>query len=65
MWAADMGRERTKARGFSAADFEPIPVERCETSKICMKTIDPTENGLAEPQVDELAAAPLDLLGRA
>jgi formate dehydrogenase maturation protein FdhE len=46
---------------FTATDFEYIRVECCETCKTYLKTIDLTKNGRAEPIVDELASAPLDL----
>jgi formate dehydrogenase accessory protein FdhE len=49
---------------FSATDFECVRVECCETCKTYIKTIDLTKNGLAEPVVDELASAPLDLWAR-
>jgi FdhE protein len=49
---------------FSATDFEHIRVECCQTCKTYLKTIDLTKNGLAEPVVDELASAPLDLWAR-
>jgi len=49
---------------FSAADFDCIRVECCETCKTYIKTIDLSKNGLAEPLVDELASAPLDLWAR-
>jgi formate dehydrogenase accessory protein FdhE len=49
---------------FTASDFDYIRVECCETCKTYIKTIDLTKNGLAEPMVDELASAPLDLWAR-
>jgi FdhE protein len=49
---------------FGAADFEHIRVECCETCNTYIKTIDLTKNGLAEPLVDELASAALDLWAR-
>jgi FdhE protein len=36
-------------------------VEACETCKRYLKTVDLTKNGLAIPEVDELAAIPLSL----
>jgi formate dehydrogenase maturation protein FdhE len=44
--------------------FDYIRVECCESCKQYIKTIDLTKNGLAEPMVDEIAAAPLDLWAR-
>jgi len=49
---------------FTAEAFEHIRVECCETCKTYLKTIDLTTNGRAEPVVDELASAPLDLWAR-
>lgn len=46
---------------FTASDFDYIRVECCETCKTYIKTVDLTRNGRAEPIVDELASAPLDL----
>jgi len=39
-------------------------VECCDSCKTYIKTIDLTKNGRAEPVVDELASAPLDLWAR-
>lgn len=49
---------------FAAEDFPHIRVEGCETCKTYVKTIDLTKDGHAEPLVDELASAPLDLWAR-
>ena len=49
---------------FTATDFDYIRVECCETCKTYIKSIDLTKNGRAEPLVDELASAPLDLWAR-
>jgi FdhE protein len=49
---------------FTASEFDYIRVECCETCKTYIKSIDLTKNGLAEPLVDELASAPLDLWSR-
>jgi formate dehydrogenase maturation protein FdhE len=49
---------------FTASDFDYIRVECCDTCKTHIKTVDLTRNGHAEPIVDELAAAPLDLWAR-
>lgn len=46
---------------YTASDFDYIRVECCDTCHGYMKTVDLTRNGLAEPMVDEMAAAPLDL----
>jgi len=49
---------------FTANEFDYMRVECCESCKTYMKTIDLTRNGNAEPLVDELASAPLDLWAR-
>ena len=49
---------------FTASDFDHIRVECCDSCKTYIKTIDLTKNGRAEPMVDELASAPLDLWAR-
>jgi FdhE protein len=46
---------------YSAENFDYIRVECCDTCKKYLKGIDLTRNGLAEPVVDEIASAPLDL----
>jgi FdhE protein len=46
---------------FTASDFDYVRVECCDTCKTYIKSVDLTKNGLAEPMVDEMAAAPLDL----
>jgi formate dehydrogenase maturation protein FdhE len=49
---------------FTASDFDYIRVECCDVCKTYIKTVDLTKNGRAEPLVDELASAPLDLWAR-
>lgn len=49
---------------FTASDFDYIRVECCDACNTYIKTIDLTKNGRAEPLVDELATAPLDLWAR-
>lgn len=46
---------------FTADTFNYIRLECCESCKTYIKTIDLTKKGRAEPLVDELASAPLDL----
>jgi len=46
---------------YTATDFDYIRVECCDTCHAYLKAVDLTKNGLAEPMVDEMAAAPLDL----
>lgn len=49
---------------YIAEQFDYIRVECCDACRTCLKTVDLTKNGLAEPLVDELASAPLDLWAR-
>jgi len=49
---------------FTASDFDYIRVECCDVCKTYIKSVDLTKNGRAEPLVDELASAPLDLWAR-
>lgn len=49
---------------FSASDFDYIRVECCDACNTYIKSVDLTKNGRAEPLVDELASAPLDLWAR-
>lgn len=49
---------------FTATDFDYIRVECCESCKTYVKSVNLTKNGRAEPLVDELASAPLDLWAR-
>jgi hypothetical protein len=46
---------------YSTPAFECVRVEACDTCRSYIKTIDLTQNGLAVPEVDELAAIPLTL----
>jgi len=54
----------SKLAVYTATDFDYIRVECCDTCKTYLKTINLTKNGRAEPLVDELASAPLDLWAR-
>jgi len=49
---------------YTASEFDYIRVECCEVCKTYLKTVELTKNGRAEPLVDELASAPLDLWAR-
>jgi FdhE protein len=51
----------TKLPVYTASDFDYIRVECCDRCHAYLKAVDLTKNGLAEPMVDEMAAAPLDL----
>jgi len=46
---------------YTATDFGHVRVECCDTCKAYIKSVDLTKNGLAEPMVDEMASAPLDV----
>lgn len=46
---------------FVAQEFPHVRVEACDTCRVYLKAIDMTKDGLALPEVDELAAVPLDL----
>jgi formate dehydrogenase accessory protein FdhE len=56
--------ENTKLPVYTADEFDYIRVECCDTCKTYIKAINLTRNGLAEPIVDEMASAPLDLWAR-
>jgi FdhE protein len=46
---------------YTAAEFDYIRVECCDSCKQYIKTVDLTKDGRAEPLVDEIASVPLDL----
>lgn len=46
---------------YTAEQFPYIRIEACDTCRTYLKSIDMTRNGLAVPEVDELASVPLDL----
>jgi FdhE protein len=46
---------------YSTPAFNSVRVEACDTCGAYIKTVDLTRNGLAVPEVDELAAIPLTL----
>ncbi len=46
---------------YIAEDFSHLRVECCDSCRCYIKTVDLTQNGLADPVVDEIAAIPLDL----
>jgi len=54
-------QDNKKLPVYTATDFDYIRVECCDTCKTYIKSVDLSKNGLAEPMVDEIAAAPLDL----
>jgi FdhE protein len=56
--------ENSKLPVYTAEEFDYIRVECCDSCKMYIKAINLTRNGLADPIVDELASAPLDLWAR-
>jgi FdhE protein len=53
--------DKEKLVVYTAAEFPHVRVEACDTCRVYLKSIDLTKNGLAVPEVDELAAVALDL----
>ena len=46
---------------YTAEEFPHIRIEACDTCKVYIKSIDMTRDGLAVPEVDELASVSIDL----
>ena len=46
---------------YTAEELKHVRVECCDNCRSYIKTVDLTQNGLAEPIVDEMASVPLDL----
>ena len=53
--------DQEKLPVYTAEPFPHVRVEACDICQTYLKCIDMTRNGLAVPEVDELASAPLDL----
>jgi FdhE protein len=53
--------DREKLPVFTTAEFPHIRVEACDTCRHYIKAVDLTRDGRAVPEVDEIAALPLDL----
>jgi FdhE protein len=53
--------DKDKLPVYTAEEFPHVRVEACETCRVYLKAVDLTKNGLAVPEVDELASVPLDL----
>ncbi len=53
--------DKEKLPVYTAAEMPHVRVEACDTCRVYLKSIDLTKNGLAVPEVDELAAVALDL----
>jgi formate dehydrogenase maturation protein FdhE len=58
--ACEESREQ-KLCVYTTPAFECVRVEACDTCRAYIETVDLTRNGLAVPEVDELAAIPLAL----
>ncbi len=59
------GEERFDALPVYTADqFPHVRIDACDTCRVYLKTIDLTKDGLAVPQVDDLATVSLDLWAR-
>ena len=56
--------DKEKLPVYTAEEFPHVRVEACDTCRVYMKAIDLTKNGLAVPEVDELASIALDLWAR-
>jgi FdhE protein len=53
--------QETQLPVFAAEQFAHVRIAACETCRYYIKTVDLTRDGLAVPEVDELAALALDL----
>jgi FdhE protein len=59
---ANCGEEDPKRLGyFQTTAIDHVRIEACDTCKHYLKGVDLTRLGIAQPLVDEVAAAPLDL----
>lgn len=59
---ANCGEERPSKLGyFHSPQWDHVRIEACDSCKHYIKGVDLTRLGLAEPMVDEIDAAPLDL----
>jgi FdhE protein len=53
--------DQTQLPVFTAEEFPHVRVEACDQCRVYLKAIDLTKNGLAVPEVDELASVALDI----
>jgi formate dehydrogenase accessory protein FdhE len=53
--------DKDKLPVYTADEFPHIRVEACDTCRVYLKSIDLTKNGLAVPEVDEIASVVLDI----
>ncbi|HEY1342855.1 MAG TPA: formate dehydrogenase accessory protein FdhE [Bryobacteraceae bacterium] len=49
---------------YTAGEFPHIRIDACDSCRVYLKTIDLTRDGLAVPEVDEIASVALDLWAR-
>lgn len=62
---ANCGEERpAKLAYFQTAQYDHVRIEACDSCRHYIKGIDLTRFGFADPLVDDVAAAPLDLWAR-
>ena len=53
--------DKDKLPIYTADEFPHVRVEACDSCHVYLKAVDLTKNGLAVPEVDELASGALDL----
>jgi FdhE protein len=53
--------DKEKLPIYTAEEMPHVRVEACDTCRVYLKAVDLTKNGLAVPEVDELASIVLDL----
>lgn len=53
--------DKDKLPVFTSPEFPQVRIEACETCRHYIKAVDLTRDGRAIPEVDEIAALPLDL----
>jgi FdhE protein len=53
--------DKEKLPVYTAEEFPHVRVEACDSCHVYLKAVDLTKNGLAVPEVDELASVALDL----
>jgi len=59
---ANCGEDReSQLQIFTAEQFSHVRIEACETCRTYIKSVDLTRDGLAVPEVDEIAGVALDL----
>jgi FdhE protein len=56
-----MEEDKDRLPVYASAEFPHLRVEACDACRAYVKAVDLSRNGLAVPEVDELAAVPLDI----